>query len=77
MTPGIISQFDEVLGSLHDFKQFLAAAHQLGMHVILDGVFNHVGADSRYFNAVNEYSDVGAANSLIPICLVVFIQAIS
>jgi glycosidase len=55
---------DEVLGSLHDFKQFLAAAHQLGMHVILDGVFNHVGADSRYFNAVNEYSDVGAANSL-------------
>lgn len=55
---------DEVLGTLHDFKQFLAAAHQLGMHVILDGVFNHVGADSRYFNAVNEYDDVGAANSL-------------
>lgn len=55
---------DEVLGTLHDFKQFLAVAHQLGMHVILDGVFNHVGADSRYFNAVNEYDDVGAANSL-------------
>ncbi|TLF40555.1 glycoside hydrolase family 13 protein [Lacticaseibacillus zeae] len=55
---------DEVLGTLHDFKQFLAATHRQGMHVILDGVFNHVGADSRYFNAVNEYNDVGAANSL-------------
>lgn len=55
---------DEMLGSLADFKHFLATTHQLGMHVILDGVFNHVGADSRYFNALNTYDEVGAANDL-------------
>lgn len=56
-------KIDPMLGTEADFKQLLATAHGLGMHVLLDGVFNHVGQDSRYFNAFNHYADEGAANS--------------
>ena len=33
-------------GTLADFKHFLAAAHQLGLHVILDWVGNHTAWDN-------------------------------
>ena len=33
------------------------------MRVILDGVFNHTGSQSRYFNADGFYPDTGAAQS--------------
>jgi glycosidase len=33
------------------------------MHVILDGVFNHTGDDSRYFNRYGRYEGVGAYQS--------------
>ncbi|MCH4171269.1 MAG: glycoside hydrolase family 13 protein [Lactobacillus sp.] len=56
-------KIDGVLGTLADFEHFLNAVHQAGMHVILDGVFNHVGADSRYFNLYQTYESNGAANS--------------
>ena len=39
------------------------AAHQLGMRVMLDGVFNHQAFVSRYFNGDGSYPDVGAAQS--------------
>lgn len=42
-------QIDPMLGSEEDFKQLLDELHQNGMHLILDGVFNHVGSDSKYF----------------------------
>lgn len=42
-------QIDPMLGSEEDFKQLLDELHQNGMHLILDGVFNHVGYDSKYF----------------------------
>lgn len=41
---------DPVLGTEEDFKALLAALHDNGMHLILDGVFSHVGQNSRYFN---------------------------
>lgn len=56
-------QLDGMLGTLADFKHFLKAVHEKGMHVILDGVFNHVGADSRYFNRDHHYDSVGAAEA--------------
>ncbi|MCD2255485.1 glycoside hydrolase family 13 protein [Lactobacillus sp. CC-MHH1034] len=56
-------KIDEVLGTLADFEHFLNAVHALDMHVILDGVFNHVGADSRYFNLYHTYETIGAANA--------------
>lgn len=36
-------RIDPKLGTLDDFHRLIAAAHQRGMRVILDGVFNHVG----------------------------------
>ena len=33
------------------------------MHVIFDGVFNHTGADSVYFNKFGNYKSVGAYQS--------------
>ena len=38
----------------------IAAARARGMGVVLDGVFNHTGADSRYFNRYGSYDTVGA-----------------
>ncbi|MCL2392212.1 MAG: glycoside hydrolase family 13 protein [Oscillospiraceae bacterium] len=38
-----------------------AQAHDIS--VILDGVFNHVGSDSRYFNKYGNYDELGAYQS--------------
>ncbi|WP_407893560.1 alpha-amylase family glycosyl hydrolase [Lacticaseibacillus sp. N501-2] len=54
-------RIDPMLGTLADFKALVSGLHRRGMHLILDGVFNHVGRDSRYFNALGHYQDVGAA----------------
>lgn len=54
---------DELLGTENDFKRLLDAAHEKGMKVILDGVFNHSGADSLYFNKFGTYDSLGAYQS--------------
>lgn len=57
-------KIDEILGTLADFDHLLSKIHQMGMHVILDGVFNHVGADSKYFNLWKSYGNDGAVQSV-------------
>ena len=54
---------DPLLGTEEDFRALCGAAHARGMRVILDGVFNHTGSNSRYFNAEGYYPEVGAAQS--------------
>lgn len=54
---------DELLGTDDDFKRLLDAAHEKGMKIILDGVFNHSGADSLYFNKFGTYDSLGAYQS--------------
>lgn len=54
---------DPLLGTEADFRALCTAAHQRGMRVILDGVFNHTGSNSRYFNAEGYYPEPGAAQS--------------
>jgi len=44
-------------------KQLCAKAEAQGMHVILDGVFSHVGSDSIYFNKYGHYDSLGAYQS--------------
>lgn len=41
---------DPMLGTEADFRRLCQRAKALGLRVILDGVFNHTGSQSRYFN---------------------------
>ena len=55
---------DEALGTMDDFRDLCRAAEALGISVILDGVFNHTGDDSRYFNRYGTYPEPGAWQAL-------------
>ena len=44
-------RIDPLLGTEQDFSRLCDQAHELGMRIILDGVFSHTGADSGYFRA--------------------------
>lgn len=57
------TKIDPMLGSDKDFDSLISAAEAHGMKVILDGVFNHTGADSKYFNKYGKYDTVGAYQS--------------
>lgn len=52
---------DPLLGDEIDFRTLCAEAKKRGIRVMLDGVFNHTGAKSRYFNADGFYPTIGAA----------------
>lgn len=54
---------DGMFGGNEALKNLLEKAHAAGMHVILDGVFNHTGDNSRYFNRHGNYDTVGAYQS--------------
>ncbi len=56
-------KIDRILGDEKDFDEFLKAAENQGIKVILDGVFNHTGDDSVYFNKYGRYDGVGAYQS--------------
>ena len=56
-------KIDPMLGTEEDFRRLCHQAHTLGMRVILDGVFNHTGSQSLYFNADGFYPTLGAAQS--------------
>lgn len=43
-------RIDPLLGTESDFVELCGKAHARGMRVILDGVFSHTGAISRYFD---------------------------
>ena len=55
-------KIDPLLGSEADLRALCSEAKRRGMSVILDGVFNHTGADSVYFNKFRRYGDGGAYN---------------
>ena len=51
---------DELLGDENDLIELIEKANRKGIKIILDGVFNHVGDDSIYFNKYGNYDSVGA-----------------
>ena len=55
--------FDPLLGTDEDFKRLAEKAKENGIKIIFDGVFNHVGDDSIYFNKYGSYNSCGAYNS--------------
>ena len=54
---------DPMLGTEEDFRRLCREAKARNIRVILDGVFNHTGSQSRYFNADGFYPEPGAAQS--------------
>lgn len=54
---------DRMLGGDEALLSLVRAASERGISVLLDGVFNHTGSDSIYFNAKGTYDSVGAAQS--------------
>ena len=60
---GDYKRIDPLFGSEEDFRTLCEQAAARGMRVVLDGVFNHTGYDSRYFNARGRYNSVGAHQS--------------
>jgi 4-alpha-glucanotransferase/glycosidase len=60
---GDYKAIDPLFGDNALFAGLCARARELGMRVILDGVFSHTGSDSRYFNRDGRYPDLGAYQS--------------
>jgi glycosidase len=56
-------KIDPEFGTLKTFRTLVAQAGKLGIHLILDGVFEDTGTDSVYFNQYGEYKSVGAYES--------------
>jgi len=60
---GDYENIDEMFGTNEEFKLLCQTAKEKGIRIILDGVFSHTGADSKYFNKFGEYETVGAYQS--------------
>lgn len=56
-------QVDPMLGTNEDLADLCRAAREMGIEVLLDGVFSHTGADSKYFNKYGTFDSVGAYQS--------------
>lgn len=57
---GDYEHVDALLGGDEAFAALARETHRRGMKIILDGVFNHTGDDSRYFNRKGRYRTLGA-----------------
>lgn len=60
---GDYMKVDSMFGGEEAFDHLVRECKTRGMRLILDGVFNHTGADSKYFNKFGSYDSVGAYNS--------------
>jgi len=56
-------QIDPDLGTRDEFDALVERAHELGMRVVLDGVFNHTSSDSPFFDRAHRFAEVGACES--------------
>lgn len=57
---------DPMLGTEQDFISLCDAAHQLGISIILDGVFSHTGSNSRYFDQYAVFGNGACSSSSSP-----------
>ena len=56
-------KIDNLFGDEEQFEELITKAKEKGIGIILDGVFNHTGADSLYFNKFGNYPTLGAYQS--------------
>lgn len=60
---GDYTVLDPLLGTESDFINLIRDTEKQSMCIILDGVFNHTGDDSVYFNKYGNYPSIGAFQS--------------
>ncbi|MDR0751092.1 MAG: glycoside hydrolase family 13 protein [Christensenellaceae bacterium] len=60
---GDYMSIDPLFGDEKEFKQLVSESKKRGIYIILDGVFNHTGVDSIYFNMYGHYDTIGAYQS--------------
>lgn len=60
---GDYKKIDSMFGDEEVFKELIDKADKKGISIVLDGVFSHTGADSKYFNKYGKYEEVGAYQS--------------
>lgn len=60
---GDYEKIDPMLGTEEDFAFLVKECKARHIRIMLDGVFNHTGDDSRYFNKYGRYDDIGAYQS--------------
>ncbi len=60
---GDYMSIDPLLGSNDEFNELINKSNEKGIKLILDGVFNHTGDDSLYFNKYGKYDSLGAYQS--------------
>ncbi len=53
-------EIDPAFGTNEDFVKLCEEADSMGIRIMLDGVFNHVGAESPYFDRYNNFQTMGA-----------------
>lgn len=56
-------KIDPLLGTEKDFIELSGKARKKGIRILLDGVFNHTGSDSIYFNKYGRFPGTGAYQS--------------
>lgn len=56
-------RIDPMLGTEEDLIRLCGEAGKRGIRILLDGVFNHTGSDSIYFNKYGRYPSLGAFQS--------------
>lgn len=54
---------NEMFGTQTEYDALIAGLELRGMHLIVDGVFNHVSSDSMYLDRYGRYPEVGACES--------------
>ncbi|MBN1874645.1 MAG: hypothetical protein JXA33_10480 [Anaerolineae bacterium] len=54
---------DDNFGDLATFIALTTELENRGMHLVLDGVFNHTSSDSIYFDRYGRYDELGACES--------------
>ncbi len=57
---GDYRSIDPWFGTEEEFSALCAKAREMGIEILLDGVFSHTGADSIYFNKDGHYGEGGA-----------------
>ena len=56
-------KIDPYFGTQKDWENLVKHANQLGIRIVLDGVFNHLSSDSPFFDRYHHYATVGACES--------------